>query len=73
MTPTPARWPGRMKLSTAAEYLDVSDSYIRKLINAGQLRAHQDRPGGDSFISREECDRHIRAREEAGVRAKVAA
>lgn len=54
------RWPGAMKISTAAGYLDCSVTQVERLIRASEFTCIQYTVRGDRRIPRDELDEFIR-------------
>lgn len=61
------RWPGAMKISTAAEYLDCSATQVERLIRSREFSCIQYTIRGDRRIPKEELDEFIRRKALAPV------
>ena len=62
-----SRWPGAMRIATAAEFLDCSTTQVERLIKAGEFSCIQYTVRGDRRIPREELDEFIQRKTLAPV------
>jgi excisionase family DNA binding protein len=60
----PVLWPGWMRISTAAKYADVSESFLKPILSSGAIRSFKaDRL---RLIHRDSLDAYFMERSEKG-------
>lgn len=66
------RWPASMRATTAAEYLDVSETVFRRIADRGEVPAIQFDERGERRYLKEDLDAFLERRRNAPVLSQKA-